>query len=124
MIITSDLIAESPAMPARPRSVLARQPAPQTASSGLDERVVILIIVLAIVACRGLIAASHGLVATASAEPARVSTLLALTLALQMFSVRVYGRGSVSVSAIGVLASAFLFDIGTTMAIGVLAATA
>ena len=124
MIIKSDLIAESPPMPVRPRSVLTRQPAPQTASSGLDERVVILIIGLAILACGGLIAASHGLVATASAEPARIATLLALTLALQMFSVRVYGRGSVSVSAIGILASAFLFDIGTTMAIGVLAATA
>ena len=84
----------------------------------------ILIVGLAILACGGLIAASHGLVATASAEPARIATLLALTLALQMFSVRVYGRGSVSVSAIGILASAFLFDIGTTMAIGVLAATA
>jgi hypothetical protein len=124
MITKSDLIAESPPMPVRPRSVLAPQPAPVAASSGLDERVVILIVGLAILACGGLIAASHGLVATASAEPARVATLLALTLVLQMFSVRVYGRGSVSVSAIGVLASAFLFDIGTTMAIGILAATA
>jgi hypothetical protein len=124
MIIKSELIAESPPMPVRPRPVVTQQPAPLTASSGLDERVVILIIGLAVVACGGLIAASHGLIATVSAEPARVATLLALTLALQMFSVRVYGRGSVSVSAIGVLASAFLFDIGTTMAIGVLAATA
>jgi hypothetical protein len=124
MIIKSDLIAESPPMPVRPRSVLTRQPTPATASSGLDERVVILIIGLAIVACAGLIAASHGLVATASAEPARIATLLGLTLALQMFSVRVYGRGSVSVSAIGVLATAFLFDTGTTMAIAVLAAIA
>ena len=124
MIIKSDLITKSPPMLVRPRSVLTRQPTPLTASSGLDERVVILIIGLAIVACGGLIAASHGLVATASAEPARIATLLALTLALQMFSVRVYGRGSVSVSAIGILASAFLFDIGTTMAIAVLAAIA
>ena len=124
MIIKSDLIAESPPMPARPRSVLTRQPTPVTASSGLDERVVILIVGLAILACGGLIAASHGLLATASAEPARITTLLALTLALQMFSVRVYGRGSVSVSAIGILASAFLFDTGTTMAIAVLAAIA
>ena len=124
MIIKSDLITKSPPMLVRPRSVLTRQPTPVTASSGLDERVVILIIGLAIVACGGLIAASHGLVATASAEPARIATLLALTLALQMFSVRVYGRGSVSVSAIGILASAFLFDIGTTMAIAVLAAIA
>src|SRR6059036_1672989 len=124
MIIKADLITEGPSILARPRSVLTRQRTPLAASSGLDERVVILIIGLAILACGGLIAASHGLVATASAEPARLATLLALTLALQMFSVRVYGRGSVSVSGIGILASAFLFDTGTTMAIAVLAAVA
>ncbi len=124
MIIKSDLITESPPIPVQPRSVLTRQPTPLSASSGLDERVAILIIGLAILACGGLIAASHGLVATASAEPVRLATLVLLTLALQMFSVRVYGRGSVSVSAIGILASAFLFDTGTTMAIAALAAVA
>jgi HD domain len=97
---------------------------PAEVRSGLDERVATLVIVLAIIACGGLIAAWHGLVATASAEPVHVATLLALTLALQMFSVEVYGRGSVSVSAIGIVASAFLFDTGTTMAIGLLAASA
>jgi hypothetical protein len=99
----------------------AAAPAP---SAGLHERVVMLVIGLSIAACAGLIAAGHGLIATASDQPARVATLLALTLALQMFSVQVYGRGSVSVSAIGVLASAFLFDTGTTMVIAVLAAVA
>src|SRR5205823_8618696 len=79
---------------------------------------------LVFAACVGLIVASQGIVATVSAEPVRVVTLLALTLALQMFSVRVYGRGSVSVSAIGIVASAILFDTGTTMAIAVLAAVA
>ena len=39
-----------------------------------------------------------------------------------MFSVRVYERGSVSVSAIGIVASAILFDVGTTMAIAMAAA--
>src|SRR2546422_3182118 len=124
IIIKTDLITESPPLLVRPRSVLTRQPTPPAASSGLDERVVILIIGLAILGCGGLIAASHGLVATASAESVRLATLLLLTLALQMFSVRVYGRGSVSVSAIGILASAFLFDTGTTMAIAALAAIA
>jgi len=124
MIIKADLITDGPPMLVRPRSVLTRQRTPLAASSGLDERVVILIIGLAILACGGLIAASHGFVATASAEPVRIATLLALTLGLQMFSVRVYGRGSVSVSAIGILASAFLFDTGTTMVIAALAAIA
>jgi hypothetical protein len=83
-----------------------------------------LVIALAVAACASLAAASQGLLATVSHEPARIATLLALTVALQIFSVQVYGRGSVSVAAIGVLASAFLFDTGTTMAIAVLAAVA
>jgi hypothetical protein len=93
-------------------------------ATGLDERVVGLVIGLVVAGCVGLIAASQGIVSTVSAEPARVATLLALTLALQMFSVQVYGRGSVSVSAIGIVASAILFDTGTTMAIAILAALA
>src|SRR5205823_12839222 len=59
---------------------------------------------------------------TVSEEPTRVVTLVALTLVLQLFSVPVYGRGSVSVSAIGMLASTFMLDTGTAMAIAVLAA--
>ena len=107
---------------AGPRPMVARPPNPDTASAGLDERVVALIVGLAVLACAALSTTSAGLFSTASHEPVRIATLLALTLALQMFSVRVYGRGSVSVSAIGILASAFLFDTGTTMAIAVLAA--
>jgi hypothetical protein len=94
------------------------------ARSGLDERVVTLVIALAVAASGGMIAASHGLLTTVSEQPAHVATLLALTLALQMFSVEVYGRGRVGVSAIGIVASAFLFDTGTTMAIAALAAVA
>jgi hypothetical protein len=50
MIIKSDLVTESPPMLVRPPSLLTRQPVPRTASSGLDERVVILSVCLAIVA--------------------------------------------------------------------------
>ena len=107
---------------ARPRPVLTRPPVPEAASSGLNERVVTLIVGLAITACVALTATSAGLISTAKEQPVRIATLLALTLALQMFSVQVYGRGSVSVSAIGIVASAFLFDTGTTMVIAVLAA--
>ena len=107
---------------ARPRPVLTRPPVPEAASSGLNERVVTLIVGLAITACVALTATSAGLISSAKEQPVRIVTLLALTLALQMFSVQVYGRGSVSVSAIGIVASAFLFDTGTTMVIAVLAA--
>src|SRR5262245_27552944 len=105
---------------ALPQPVLAPRPAP--VASGLDQRVLALVVGLAVAAAAGLIATSPEIVNTLSHQPLRVATLLALTLALQLFSVRVYGRGSVSVSAIGILASAFLFDTGTTMVIAVLAA--
>ena len=68
-------------------------PAPAV-TAGLHERVVILVVGLAVAACAGLAAAGGGLVATLSDQPLHVATLLGLTLALQMFSVQVYGRGS------------------------------
>jgi hypothetical protein len=105
---------------ALPQPVLTPQRA--SASAGLDERVVILVVGLAVTACATLLVASKGFVSMVVDEPGRVITLLALTLALQMFSVRVYGRGSVSVSAIGIVASAILFNVGTTMAIAIVAA--
>jgi hypothetical protein len=106
---------------ALPQPVLVPRPAP--VSARLDERVLALVVGLAVAAGAGFLASGEGFIATVSDQPARVATLLALTLALQLFSVRVYGRGSVSVSAIGIIASAFLFDTGTTMAIAVLAAS-
>lgn len=107
---------------ALPQPVLVPQRA--SASRGLEERVVMLVVGMAVAAGVGLLATGAGFVSTLTAEPTRVATILALTLALQMFSVRVYERGSVSVSAIGIVASAILFDVGTTMAIAVAAATA
>jgi HD domain len=124
VISKSDLVAERLPMLARARPLVTRLPAPSAASPGLDERVVMLVIALAVVACTSLAVASQGLLTTVSKEPVRIATLLALTIALQMFSVQVYGRGSVSVSAIGIVASAFLFDTGTTMAIALIAAVA
>jgi hypothetical protein len=109
------------------KHVLGGAPAPQRLQAAahapaLDQRVAVLVGGLALAACAGLVAGGQGLIATVTHQPLRVATLLALTLALQMFSVQVYGRGNVSVSAIGIIASAFLFDTGTTMAIAVLAA--
>jgi hypothetical protein len=128
MIAKSDLLAERAGrplqLPVRPRSVLTRRATSPAASHGLDERAVMLIVALALAACAVLTVASKGLATTVSEQPVRVATLVALTLALQMFSVQVYGRGRISVSAIGILASAFLFDTGTTMAIAVIAAGA
>jgi HD domain-containing protein/MASE9 protein len=104
---------------ALPQPVLVRRPAPVTT---LDQRVLALVVGLGVTAGAGLLVTAPEILHTLSHEPLRVATLLALTLALQLFSVQVYGRGSVSVSAIGILATAFVFDTGTTMAIAVLAA--
>jgi hypothetical protein len=103
---------------------LARSERASEASASLDQRVVILVVGLALVACTALVATLSDFTDALAQDPARVATLLGLTLVLQMFSVQVYGRGSVSVSAIGILTSAFVFDTGTTMAIAVLAAAA
>jgi HD domain len=105
---------------ALPQPVLVPRPAP--ASARVDARVLGLVVGLAVAAAAAFLVTAEGFLTTISDEPLRVATLLALTLALQLFSVQVYGRGSVSVSAIGIIASAFLFDMGTTMAIAILAA--
>ena len=59
---------------------------------------------------------------TAAADPRRVASMLALTLVLQLFSVPVYGRGGFGVSAIGILAAAFLLNTGAAMALAFVAA--
>ncbi|HZR94206.1 MAG TPA: HD-GYP domain-containing protein [Gaiellaceae bacterium] len=57
-----------------------------------------------------------------SADPRRVASMVALTLALQLFAVPVYGRGGFGVSAIGVLATAFLVNTGSAIAVAAVAA--
>jgi hypothetical protein len=94
------------------------------AGSQRHDRVTTLIVGSAVLASAGLITMARSVFETVSQEPGRVATLLGLTLVLQLFSVRVYGRGSVSVSAIGMLASVFLLDTGTAMTVAIAAAAA
>jgi putative nucleotidyltransferase with HDIG domain len=89
---------------------------------GLDERVAALILGLTAALSVSLVVGAPQLVRTVSEQPGRVATLLALTLLLQLCSVQVYGRGSVSVSAIGILTSAFLLNTGTAMGVALAAA--
>ena len=103
-------------------SGLARIEPSSALGSTRDDRVTTLVVTSAIVASAVLVAAARSVGETVAEQPGRVATLLALTLVLQLFSVRVYGRGSVSVSAIGMLASVFLVDTGTAMAIAIVAA--
>jgi HD domain-containing protein/MASE9 protein len=104
---------------------LARRPTHHAGRPGtLDDRVASLIVALATVLAGAIVAAAPQIERTLQAEPRRVASLLVLTLLLQMFSVQVYGRGSVSVSAIGILTTAFVLNTGTAMAIAVAAALA
>ncbi|MGE5689984.1 MAG: HD-GYP domain-containing protein [Pseudomonadota bacterium] len=96
--------------------------APPDARPSLDERVVALIAGLGAAAAAGLVVAAPQFVETLVEEPGQVATLLGLTVLLQLFSVQVYGRGSVSVSAIGILTTGFLLNTGAAMTIALLAA--
>src|SRR5438128_5242069 len=88
----------------------------------VDARISILIGAVAASAGTGIAFALPTIAHTASADPRRVASMLALTLVLQLFSVPVYGRGGFGVSAIGILAAAFLLNAGTAMALAVVAA--
>jgi putative nucleotidyltransferase with HDIG domain len=57
-------------------------------------------------------------------DPGRMAVFLVLTLTLQLFSFEVYGRGSIGVSAVGLLATAFTLGVGPTVAIAFVAALA
>jgi hypothetical protein len=90
--------------------------------AGLDERVVALLLALGAVTSAGFVVAIPQLARTLTDQPQRVATLLVLTLVLQLFSVQVYGRGSVSVSAIGILATGFVLNTATAIAVALVAA--
>ncbi|MDX6490391.1 MAG: hypothetical protein QOD43_636 [Gaiellaceae bacterium] len=91
-------------------------------TKSVDPRVSALIGVVAASAAGGIAFALPTIAHTAWADPRRVASMLALTLVLQLFSVPVYGRGGFGVSAIGILATAFLLNTGTAMAVAVVVA--
>ena len=91
-------------------------------AKSVDSRVSALVGVVAAAAAGALAYALPSIVHTASADPRRVAAMLALTVVLQLFSVPVYGRGGFGVSAIGILAAAFLLSTGTAMAVAIVAA--
>jgi putative nucleotidyltransferase with HDIG domain len=108
----------------RPVRHLGLAAAAQPKIGGLDERVAALILALTAALSVSLVFGAPQLARTVSEQPGRVATLLALTLLLQLCSVQVYGRGSVSVSAIGILTSAFLLNTGTAIGVAIAAAAA
>jgi hypothetical protein len=90
--------------------------------TSVDARVTALIGAVAASAGAAIAVALPTIGHTVSGDPRRVASVLALTLVLQLFAVPVYGRGGFGVSAIGILAAAFLLNTGTAMAVAVVAA--
>jgi 5'-deoxynucleotidase YfbR-like HD superfamily hydrolase len=97
-------------------------PAIAATVKSVDSRVSALIGAVAASAAAGIAFVLPAIVHTVSVDPRRVAAMLALTLVLQLVSVPVYGRGGFGVSAIGILAAAFLLNTGTAMAVAVVAA--
>ena len=87
-----------------------------------DARVSALIGVVLAGAGGAIVASLPTIAHTVSAEPRRVVSMLALTLVLQLFSVPVYGRGGMAVSAVGMLATGFLLNTETAMAVALVTA--
>ena len=111
----------------RPLGLMLRALAPagvKVDAGTLDQRVAALIAALGTVASAAIVADGGELHASLTGTPGRVATIGLLTLGLQMFSIRVYGRGSVGVSAIGILAGVYLLPLAAAMAIAALAAAA
>ena len=97
--------------------MVAIAPEHRRRTSPVDDRVATILVALgAIVSAAGVVAVPQ-LAETVSERPEQVGALLALTLLLQLLSVEVYGKGSVSVSAIGMLATGFVLNTGTAMAV-------
>jgi putative nucleotidyltransferase with HDIG domain len=88
----------------------------------LEPRVVGLILLVASSATALMVALGGQIGEASVSRPRDAVTLLLLALALQALSIQVYGRGSMSVSAIGLLAVGFLLGIGPAMAMAALAA--
>jgi hypothetical protein len=106
------------------RTAAPTPPLAEPVRGALDQRVALLIAGLGTIATAALVADLEQIGTAVSTMPGRVATLIALTIVLQMFSVPVYGRASVSVSAIGILTCVFVLDTGPAMAIAAIAAAA
>jgi putative nucleotidyltransferase with HDIG domain len=87
-----------------------------------DPRVNLLITAAAMTASATLALLAKGTVEAIAERPLATAYMLGLTLLLQLFSVEIYGRGSIGVSAIGLLAAGYLLGPGPAMAIAVFAA--
>jgi putative nucleotidyltransferase with HDIG domain len=96
------------------------------ASSGrdteLEPRLSLLITGAAMTATAALALLASSTISTIHQKPLATLNMLVLTLVLQLFSVEIYGRGSIGVSALGLLATGYLLGPGPAMAIAAVTA--
>lgn len=108
--------------------LMRRAPTPALAGPVEDGRdassVGLLITLVASAATAGLVLAAHGTWDAVAHRPGATASLVAVSLALQLVSVEVYGKGAVSFAGTGLLAIGFTVGIGPAMATGVLVAAA
>jgi putative nucleotidyltransferase with HDIG domain len=93
-------------------------------SSSRERRTALLIALVVVGALVALAAGAPAMAAAVVERPGSVLAFAALVLALQSMSVDVYGRGSIGVSAIGILATAFFLGTGPAAYIAAGAAVA
>ena len=97
------------------------QAAPTTSSQQLG-RLSLFVGVVSSAASVSLYATAHQIADGFRHDPRIILTFVGVTLVLQALSVDAYGRGSISVSGIGLLATGFVFGVGPAMATGLLVA--
>jgi putative nucleotidyltransferase with HDIG domain len=93
-----------------------------TRPAEFDPRVNLLITGAAMVASATLAALAGPTLGAIRDRPLATVSMVGLTLVLQFFSIEIYGRGSIGVSALGLLATGYLLGPGPAMAIATFAA--
>jgi hypothetical protein len=107
-----------------PHFLELRTPAEVT-TTGTDKgesRTALLITVTAVFATLAVALGAESAIHAIAEHPVGAAALLVLTVVLQLFSVKVYGKGSIGMSGIAVLATGFLFGPGAAMIVAVIAA--
>jgi putative nucleotidyltransferase with HDIG domain len=88
----------------------------------LEPRVAGLILLVASAATATIVALAGQTAGAVASHPRDAATLLVLAFGLQAMSIQVYGRGSMSMSAVGLLAVGFQLGVGPAMTMAALAA--
>ena len=96
-----------------------RPPSPRDAR---DRATGILIAAVASLATALVIVTWHGSLAAAKAHPVDFAVFFVLTAALMLLAVDIYGKGSISVAGVTLLATGFTFGIGAGVLAGIFAA--